>query len=125
MFRDVDYNRSVLTIASTATHLGNVKHAQNHSNTTLSYEFSALSSPTAFEQIFLKYELILLNTFTYILGESLTQCCKEAFRLIEISKHKGGHPRLGSVDLISVHPLCEETSLEQCGVIATGEVKLF
>ena len=27
VFRDVDYNRSVLTIASTATHLGNVKYA--------------------------------------------------------------------------------------------------
>ena len=46
--------------------------------------------------------------------------CKEAFALIDMQDHEGGHPRLGSVDLIPIHPITEETSLQDCGVVATN-----
>jgi len=52
---------------------------------------------------------------TAVIGAS-----KEAFALINMQNHEGGHPRLGSVDLIPIHPITEETSLEDCGVVATN-----
>ena len=45
---------------------------------------------------------------------------KKAFELINMQIHEGGHPRLGSVDLIPIHPITEETSLEDCGCVATN-----
>jgi len=45
---------------------------------------------------------------------------KEAFAQINMLNHQGGHPRLGSVDLIPIHPITEETSLEDCGAVATN-----
>lgn len=57
----------------------------------------------------------LADLETAVVGAS-----KEAFRLINMQIHEGGHPRLGSVDLIPIHPITEETSLEDCGVVATN-----
>ena len=37
---------------------------------------------------------------------------------INIAEHEGGHPRKGAVDLIPIHPLNEETYLEDCGKVA-------
>jgi len=73
-FVDLEYNRSVITIAG---HLEDLE--------------------------------------TAVVGAS-----KEAFKLIDMQIHEGGHPRLGSVDLIPIHPITEETSLEDCGAVATN-----
>jgi len=40
----------------------------------------------------------------------VTESCKAAFNLLEpISNHQGGHPRKGTVDLIPIHPIAEDT----------------
>ena len=72
IFADIEYNRSVITIAS----------------------------PIEF------------------LEQSLFQACSEAFSKVDLSKQHGGHPRLGVVDLIPIHPLSDSVSLEDCGMIA-------
>lgn len=50
--------------------------------------------------------------------ESVYKACSVAYEKIDLSKHSGGHPRLGSVDLIPIHPLTGDVSLNQCGTIA-------
>ena len=50
----------------------------------------------------------------------MVSACREAFQLIDLAQHRGGHPRLGAVDLIPVHPITEETSLEECHSLATN-----
>ena len=37
---------------------------------------------------------------------------------VGINLHRGGHPRKGVVDLIPIHPITEETSLEDCAGVA-------
>ena len=49
----------------------------------------------------------------------MVSACREAFQLIDVSQHRGLHPRLGAVDLIPVHPSTEQTSLEECHSLAT------
>ena len=42
--------------------------------------------------------------------ESVTSACREAFDTLDaIEHHEGGHPRKGTVDLIPIHPITEET----------------
>ena len=42
--------------------------------------------------------------------ESVTSACREAFDTLDpIQHHEGGHPRKGTVDLIPIHPITEET----------------
>lgn len=53
------------------------------------------------------------------LGKSIVSACKKAFDEIDLSEHVGGHPRLGAVDLIPIHPLSADVTLEECGKIAT------
>lgn len=51
----------------------------------------------------------------------------QALSSIDISSHEGNHPRKGSVDLIPIHPITENTNLEDCGKIAVdigSELKL-
>ena len=38
--------------------------------------------------------------------------------VLGINEHKGGHPRKGIVDLIPIHPITENTSLEDCADVA-------
>ncbi|XP_033097465.1 glutamate formimidoyltransferase-like [Anneissia japonica] len=52
------------------------------------------------------------------LADSVYRACQSAFEQINLSKHSGGHPRLGAVDLVPVHPLSEDVSLEDCGAVA-------
>ena len=73
VFRDHDYNRSVITLAS--------------------------SSTTA-------------------LKRAVIDACKEVFASIDLRQHHGGHPRLGAVDLIPIHPLAPELSVASCGGVA-------
>ena len=46
--------------------------------------------------------------------------CVTAYDLIDLQQHAGGHPRLGSVDLVPIHPLSVDVSLDECGTIARG-----
>jgi len=73
IFRDHDYNRSVITLASSST---------------------------------------------IALKQSVVDACKEAFASIDLRHHVGGHPRLGAVDLIPIHPLCSQLSVNDCGEMA-------
>lgn len=52
------------------------------------------------------------------LGNCILQACIEAFKRIDLGNQEGGHPRLGAVDLIPIHPLSEVVSVEDCGNIA-------
>ncbi|XP_061429923.1 formiminotransferase N-terminal subdomain-containing protein isoform X2 [Lethenteron reissneri] len=51
-------------------------------------------------------------------GESLVSACVRACALIDVSAHSGGHPCLGSVDLVPVHPLSDSVGLRECGRVA-------
>ena len=50
----------------------------------------------------------------------MTGACKKAYELIDLNQHEGGHPRLGSVDLVPIHPISPSISLKECGLIAKG-----
>jgi len=52
------------------------------------------------------------------LGASVVSLCQTACDLIDLTQHSGGHPRLGAVDLVPVHPLSVDTTLEECGELA-------
>ena len=52
------------------------------------------------------------------LGTCILQACEEAFKKINLGIQDGGHPRLGAVDLIPIHPLSDAVSLEECGDLA-------
>ena len=54
------------------------------------------------------------------LQTSVVNACKVAYREINLKNHIGGHPRLGSVDLIPIYPISPLVSLEECGDIAKG-----
>ena len=54
-------------------------------------------------------------------GESVVSACVTAFDLIDLEQHSGGHPRLGAVDLVPIHPLDSELSLANCGQLARGQ----
>ncbi len=72
IFADIEYNRSVITLASPIEYL----------------------------------------------EQCLFQACVEAFDKIDLRDQHGGHPRLGSVDLIPIHPLNDSLSLRECGIVA-------
>jgi len=48
------------------------------------------------------------------LESSIVAAASQAIQLIDMEQHVGGHPRLGAVDLVPVHPIAEETSLADC-----------
>ncbi|CAH1795110.1 unnamed protein product [Owenia fusiformis] len=50
--------------------------------------------------------------------ESVTNACVVAFQHINLADHSGGHPRLGAVDLIPIHPISEDVTLQDCGKAA-------
>lgn len=54
------------------------------------------------------------------LETAVVDASKTAFEEIDMLIHEGGHPRLGAVDLIPIHPITEETSLEDCAAVATN-----
>ena len=54
------------------------------------------------------------------LQTSVVNACKVAFEKINLQSHTGGHPRLGSVDLIPIYPISPSVSLRECGEIAKG-----
>ncbi|XP_013408515.1 uncharacterized protein LOC106172384 [Lingula anatina] len=69
VFSDYDYNRTVITIAASISHI----------------------------------------------GQSVFAACEKAFDLIDLRQHEGVHPCLGSVDLVPIHPLSPDITLEECG----------
>lgn len=50
--------------------------------------------------------------------ESVFRACEVAYKEIDLERHAGGHPRLGSVDLVPIHTITSSVSLEECGEIA-------
>ena len=50
--------------------------------------------------------------------ESVYRACENAYENIDLAQHTGGHPRLGSVDLVPIHPIHSSVSLQECGDIA-------
>lgn len=52
------------------------------------------------------------------LQTSIVNACKIAYKEINMQDHSGGHPRLGSVDLIPIYPISPLVSLGKCGDIA-------
>ncbi|XP_023334868.1 uncharacterized protein LOC111706268 [Eurytemora carolleeae] len=51
-------------------------------------------------------------------SDAVTSTSCQVMKYIDIRVHQGGHPRLGAVDLIPIHPLTPDISLEECGRIA-------
>ncbi|XP_031567585.1 uncharacterized protein LOC116302436 [Actinia tenebrosa] len=72
IFSDLDYNRSVITIAAPIENI----------------------------------------------EESVYRACETAYDQIDLGNHCGGHPRLGSVDLVPIHPINSEVDLKECGQVA-------
>ncbi len=72
--------------------------------------------------IFADYEynrsVITLASSIEYLEQCLFQACVEAFSKINLESQDGGHPRLGAVDLIPIHPLSSLVSLAECGLLA-------
>lgn len=52
------------------------------------------------------------------LGDSVSAACIKACDLIDLRTHDGGHPRLGAIDLVPIHPISEGVTLEECGALA-------
>ncbi|XP_010877982.2 formiminotransferase N-terminal subdomain-containing protein isoform X2 [Esox lucius] len=59
--------------------------------------------------------------------EAVLSACEKACGLIDMSAHEGGHPAMGSVDLVPLYPLGEEVELEDCAkeakAVASGLTK--
>ena len=53
-------------------------------------------------------------------GQHVANACVKASEKIDLRGHEGGHPRLGAVDLVPIHPLSPDVSLQECGDIAIG-----
>ena len=45
-------------------------------------------------------------------------CCAALDNLPAIRHHHGGHPRQGTVDLIPIHPVTNDATLEECAEVA-------
>ena len=58
--------------------------------------------------------------FIFIVGQSVVDACCTAYKMIDLNEHEGGHPRLGAVDLIPIHPMSPDVTLADCGIIAKG-----
>ena len=65
--------------------------------------------------------LTIVGSLTDI-GESIVSACTAAFSCIDLRDHEGGHPRLGAVDLIPIHPISPSVSLHDCANIAKGTI---
>lgn len=52
------------------------------------------------------------------IGASVEAACKTAYELIDLSQQEGVHPRLGAVDLVPLHPISENMSLQTLGTVA-------
>ena len=52
------------------------------------------------------------------LEEAVVTAAAAALASLDLRHHEGGHPRLGVVDLIPLHPITEETTLADCDQLA-------
>ena len=62
--------------------------------------------------------VITITGLVEYIGISIVQACTKAFGTVDLKNQEGGHPRLGSVGLIPIHPLSSSVSLDECGLIA-------
>lgn len=110
----------------------NISEARNRP-TVESVANAALNFPSRSKSKLLKCSSTVLNIFCDYdynrsvitiaapvenIEESVFRACEVAYREIDLRKHSGGHPRLGSVDLIPIHTITTSVSLEECGEIA-------
>lgn len=83
---------------------------------------SGIKCPSTVLNVFSDYDynrsVITIAAPVENIEESVYNACKTAFEHIDLSKHIGGHPRLGSVDLIPIHPIHPSVTLQECGQIA-------
>ena len=94
---------------------------------------AALNIPSKSKNSLLKCSSTVLNIFSDYdynrsvitiaapvenIEESVFRACKVAYSEIDLEKHSGGHPRLGSVDLVPIHAITTSVSLAECGDIA-------
>ena len=94
---------------------------------------AALSFPSKSKQQGLKCSSTVLNIFSdhdynrsvitiaapvENIEESVFRACRVAYSEINLTKHTGGHPRLGAVDLVPIHTITSSVTLEDCGEIA-------
>ena len=71
-----------------------------------------------FQDLEYNRSVITLAAPVEYLGACILDACQEAFSRIDLRNQDGGHPRLGAVDLIPIHPLSDAVSLEVCGEVA-------
>lgn len=62
--------------------------------------------------------VITIAASTENIGASVLRACAKACELIDLRHHCGYHPRLGAVDLVPIHPLTGNLTMEECGDIA-------
>lgn len=79
-----------------------------------------LKCPSTVLNIFSDYNRSVITIAASIdhIEESVFRACKTAYEHINLSDHSGSHPRLGSVDLVPIHPINPCVSLKECGQIA-------
>ena len=97
VFSDEIYNRSVITIAGT-TCLSNTIGSTSH--------------------IIRVSVLCNLGTLQGVERGVVRACCAALDNLPAIRHHHGGHPRQGTVDLIPIHPVTNDATLEECAEVA-------
>ena len=83
----------------------------------------AIRCPATVLNIFSDYDynrsVISIMAPVEFIEDSVFNACSVAYEKIDLNNHQGGHPRLGSVDLVPIHPLTPLVSLEECGDIAS------
>lgn len=94
---------------------------------------AALNFPSKSKSSLLKCSSTVLNIFSDYdynrsvitiaapvenIEESVFRACEVAYREIDLESHSGGHPRLGSVDLVPIHAITTSVPLAECGEIA-------
>ena len=67
--------------------------------------------------------VITLSGRLNCLEHAVVSAFEAANTLIDIRGHSGGHPRLGSVDLIPLHPITEDTTIKDCDQLANNIVR--
>ena len=82
----------------------------------------SLKCPSTVLNIFSDYDynrsVITIAAPVENIEESVFRACEVAYREIDLGEHTGGHPRLGSVDLVPIHTITSSVCLAECGDIA-------
>eukprot|EP00794_Sanderia_malayensis_P009297 gene9297-10278_t len=108
-----DQENNEVSCCDTSDHV-NIRNATNAS-------FKSNSKATVlniFADVVYNRSVITIASSIEHLEQCLFQACIEAFDKIDLRSQVGGHPRLGAVDLVPIHPLSNSVSLHECGIVA-------